>query len=129
MTHENALPVAATTRQDGNENNHQVNDITFACGLSIGRIEELMTLVDLFNQQFNGLVSMELCKNAANIHVTMCHAHKGNYKFFSTEDLNQPDSRFVYNDTNLEKAEAFLRMLIRSADYCKAMRGIDYVHP
>ena len=30
---------------------------------------------------------------------------------------------------NLEKAEAFLRMLIRSADYCKAMRGIDYVHP
>lgn len=129
MENKNALPVAATTRQDGNEKFIHTDHTTFACGLSIGRIEELMTLVDLFNQQFNGLVSMELCKNAANIHVTMCHAHKGNYKFFSTEDLNQPDSRFVYNDTNLEKAEAFLRMLIRSADYCKAMRGIDYVHP
>ena len=129
MENKNALPVAATTRQDGNEKFIHTDHTTFACGLSIGRIAELMELIDLFNQQFHGLVSMELCKNAANIHVTMCHAHKGNYKFFSTEDLNQPDSRFVYNDTNLEKAEAFLRMLIRSADYCKAMRGIDYVHP
>ena len=129
MENKNALPVAATTKQDGNENNHQVNDITFKCGLSIGRIAELMELIDLFNQQFNGIATLSLTSRGADIHVTMCHVRKSSYKCFETEDTFPASWHNVCGDTNLEKAEAYMKMLIRSADYCKAMRGIDYVHP
>lgn len=129
MENKNALPVAATTKQDGNENNHQVNDTTFKCGLSIGRIAELMELIDLFNQQFNGIATLSLTSRVADIHVTMCHVRKSSYKCFETEDAFPASWHNVCGDANLEKAEAYMKMLIRSADYCKAMRGIDYVHP
>ena len=126
MNNEKALSALADTRQDGNENNHQVNDITFKCGLSIGRIAELMELIDLFNQQFNGLATLSLTKHGADIHVTTCHASKSSYKRFESEDTFPASWHNVCGDTNLEKAEAYMKMLIRSADFCKAMRGFDY---
>ena len=126
MENKNALPVAATTKQDGNENNHQVNDITFKCGLSIGRIAELMELIDLFNQQFNGIATLSLTSRGADIHVTMCHVRKSSYKCFETEDAFPASWHNVCGDADLVKAEAFMKMLIRAADHCEAMRGFDY---
>lgn len=129
MENKNALPVAATTKQDGKEKIIHRDDTTFKCGLSIGRIAELMELIDLFNQQFNGLATLSLTSRGADIHVTTCHTSKSSYKRFETEDTFPASWHNVCGDTNLEKAEAYMKMLIRSADYCKAMRGIDYVHP
>ena len=126
MENKNALPVAATTRQDGNEKFIHTDHTTFACGLSIGRIEELMLLIDLFNKQFNGIATLSLTSRGADIHVTMCHMRKSSYKCFETEDTFPASWHNVCGDTNLEKAEAFMKMLIRAADHCEAMRGFDY---
>ena len=126
MENKNALSALADTRQDGNEKFIHRDDTTFKCGLSIGRIAELMELIDLFNQQFNGIATLSLTSRGADIHVTMCHVRKSSYKCFETEDTFPASWHNVCGDTNLEKAEAFMKMLIRAADHCEAMRGFDY---
>ena len=90
------------------------------------RLNHLLDMVDEVNSKVNAAVSIEHGKYDDRIHITMFYARVNgeatsveftDYKFGSTHDF------IIHEDTDLIKGEAFMRLLLASAEHCEVMRN------
>lgn len=89
--------------------------------MTIQRLVELVELVDEFNSKVYADASLEHDKFSDSIHITMFYNNPTSSVAFYTSDGSSHENIY-HGDKNLEKAEAFMRMLMKSAEYYEPMK-------
>ena len=88
------------------------------------RIMQIINLADECNSKLYVGITYSHSKWSDDIHISMFYTaskdRPSEYRVFSTFYIGPEDE--VKNDTNLEKAEAFMRMLLATAEHCEEMR-------
>ena len=90
--------------------------------MTIQRFTELYKVVDDLNSHNEYCGTLSHCSYEDEIHITMFNTGS-HLCFYTSQGVNYLNG--IHNDKNLEKAEAFMRMLIRQAE---VKEGKD-VHP
>lgn len=87
------------------------------------RLIELINLVDDFNRKVYANATFSHDRYGDEIHITMHYCREG--VCFTTCD---GDTRRIirYNDSDLVKAEAFMKMLMASAEHYEPMKVRDW---
>lgn len=88
------------------------------------RLLYLAHLVDRVNTEINASAAIQYGKNDQSIYILMFYAKMGGdhgwHAFHSSDGYSTYES--TNNDTNLVKAECFMRMLLRSARFNERLR-------
>ncbi len=84
------------------------------------RYLNLMDLIDEFNAQVNAVASISYGHDEESIHISMFYVDE--YHSFTTDNCIPGWYNSTHGDTDLLKAEAFMRMLMQSAQFCEVMR-------
>lgn len=85
------------------------------------RLNHLLDLVDELNEKLYVNASLEHSKLEENLHITMFYAGKGVSRVFNTYHIGYDSYDNTYADEDLIKGEAFMRMLLASAQHCPQM--------
>lgn len=90
------------------------------------RFCHLLNVVDEVNSKVDVAASIEHGRFDDRVHITMFYAPvNGNVtsiEFTNSSNFHTHDD-IIYGDTDLIKCEAFMRMLIASAEHCEVMRA------
>lgn len=119
VTIKNAPEVAATTDRSTYEI-IQPYSTTRIYEMTRERLNDLISLADAVNNTVDCAVSLRIGKYDVQVLISMFWCDE--YMFFSTSTHLTPNYNEVYEDQNLEKAEAFLRSLYRMGQVYKGVR-------
>lgn len=87
------------------------------------RLNHLLDMVDELNEKAYVSASLQHGKYSDDIHITIFYTGKdASMRTFTTYDIGYQAYNNTFNDKDLIKAEAFLRMLLAATQHCEAMR-------